>query len=115
MPRLLSSALGCCASLALATASLGQQKPVPQKLDAAAFAARVDGHWAWHPLRTAEPPRPGHPVDAFVEARLQAAGLARSAPAAPDVQLRREPFWQTSCASALTNYPTIYLSRRWLA
>ena len=89
MPRLLSSALGCCASLALATASLGQQKPVPQKLDAAAFAARVDGHWAWHPLRTAEPPRPGHPVDAFVEARLQAAGLARSAPAAPDVQLRR--------------------------
>jgi hypothetical protein len=61
---------------------------IPGPVDAAEFARRTS-HWAWQPLRTGTPPAAGHPVDAFVDQRLTAAGLRRSPPAEPHVQLRR--------------------------
>src|SRR5687768_9436733 len=53
------------------------------------FAQRRAAHWAWQPLQASAPPAAGHPVDAFVDARLAAAGLHRSPPAPPEAQLRR--------------------------
>ncbi|MEO6595097.1 MAG: DUF1549 and DUF1553 domain-containing protein, partial [Planctomycetota bacterium] len=68
------------------------------------FAARRAAHWAWQPLAIREPPdllpertrpwrspdgSPTDPVDRFVLARLQQAGLTPSQPAEPQVLLRR--------------------------
>ncbi|MBL8733621.1 MAG: DUF1553 domain-containing protein [Planctomycetes bacterium] len=66
-----------------------QARPLPPLSDAA-FAARRE-HWAWSPLAVVEPPGPAttHPVDAFVDARLAAAGLRRSPSATPSTLLRR--------------------------
>jgi cytochrome c553 len=63
---------------------------LPGPLDAAEFAQRRHTHWAWQPLRVPTPP-PGaaHPVDAFLDTRLTAAGLARAPAAPPHTQLRR--------------------------
>jgi hypothetical protein len=49
-------------------------------------------HWAWQPLQRAAPPAAAagtNPIDAFVDARLAAAGLSRSPPAPAAAQLRR--------------------------
>lgn len=46
-------------------------------------------HWAWQPLTATPPQRAGHPVDAFVRRRLDAADLAPAPAAAPHIQLRR--------------------------
>lgn len=58
------------------------------------------GHWAWQPLRNAQPPihapingataaHRSHPVDAFVQQALHAARLQPSPAATPHEQLRR--------------------------
>ena len=57
--------------------------------DAAREMAARREHWAWQPLRAARPPRDGHPVDAFIAAELDAAGLDAAGAAAPHIQLRR--------------------------
>ncbi|MBL8751840.1 MAG: DUF1549 domain-containing protein, partial [Planctomycetes bacterium] len=62
---------------------------IPGPVDADEFEHRRASHWAWQPLRNDAPPAAGHPVDAFVDRRLAAAGLRRSPPAEPHVQLRR--------------------------
>lgn len=38
----------------------------------------IASHWAFRPVQRPVPPRPGHPVDAFVEARLGQEGLGFS-------------------------------------
>ncbi|MEZ5963030.1 MAG: PSD1 and planctomycete cytochrome C domain-containing protein [Planctomycetota bacterium] len=64
-----------------------------------AEGARWQGHWAYQPLRAVEVPAevpglapadpPGHPIDAFVRARLRRTGLQPSPPAPAHVLLRR--------------------------
>ncbi|MFN9277054.1 MAG: DUF1549 and DUF1553 domain-containing protein [Planctomycetota bacterium] len=68
-------------------ASAPAQAPPPVGADE--FAQRRAAHWAWQPLRVDLPPAAGHPVDAFVDEKLAAAGLRRSPPAPPHAQLRR--------------------------
>lgn len=64
-----------------------QETPQPAP-DAATMDDRLE-HWAWQPLRNTTPPQAGHPVDAFVHARLAAARLQPSPQADPHTQLRR--------------------------
>ncbi|MGB3967581.1 MAG: hypothetical protein WBO45_12700, partial [Planctomycetota bacterium] len=47
---------------------------VPGPIGQAEFERRTS-HWAWQPLQEVAPPAAGHPVDAFVDARLRAQGL----------------------------------------
>jgi hypothetical protein len=59
--------------------------------------ATYRGHWSWEPIAAAAAPastdsRPENPVDTFVRARLSNEGLSPSAPAPPDVVLRRVSF-----------------------
>lgn len=46
-------------------------------------------HWAWQPLQTVTPPQGDHPVDAFVQRKLDGLGLKPSPPAGAHEQLRR--------------------------
>ena len=50
------------------------------------------GHWAFRPAPRPAAPRAGHPIDAFVQARLDAAGLRPSPPADPRALIRRATF-----------------------
>ena len=52
-------------------------------------AAVKKKHWAFVPLVRPTVPRPGHPIDAFVEARLEREGLKPSAEADRATLLRR--------------------------
>lgn len=52
----------------------------------AAATAAAESHWAWAPLA---PLAPGQSIDAFITARLRAAGLSPSPPASPRTLLRR--------------------------
>lgn len=60
-------------------------------------------HWAYRPL--VEPPVPGpgqaHPIDAFLDAKLGAAGLQRNGPAAPEPLVRRLHYNLTGLPPAL--------------
>ena len=62
---------------------------VPPPVGADEFTQRRSSHWAWQPLRADAPPIAGHPVDAFIDQKLAAAGLRRAPPAPPHAQLRR--------------------------
>ncbi len=49
-------------------------------------------HWAFEPITKPEVPSgsdSANPIDAFVDAKLRAAGLSRSAPASPITMVRR--------------------------
>jgi hypothetical protein len=52
---------------------------------------RKRSHWSWGPLVAAPPPaeEAGHPVDAFLEAKLEAAGLRPAGQAGQRTRLRR--------------------------
>ncbi len=58
----------------------------------------TDPWWAYAPLHRSEPPPvedpawSAHPIDAFIEARREAAGLDHADPAAPEDLLRRASF-----------------------
>ena len=69
--------------------------------------ARRDSHWAWSQLSDPAPPRPSalsadrpqgaapqasHPIDRFIEAELERAGIEPAPPAAPELVLRRLTF-----------------------
>lgn len=85
--RRLSSSCGSASAVGLLAAAALSQIPGP--VGDQEFQRRRTAHWAWQPLATTAPPATGHPVDAFVDAALRRAGLARS-PAAPlAAQLRR--------------------------
>ncbi len=84
-PRL---AAGPLAALLLASLAAAQQG-LPAAIDGAEFATRRQ-HWAWLPLAEVGPPlADGNPIDAFVNARLQAQGVDAAPPAAPHTLLRR--------------------------
>src|SRR5207237_1581012 len=51
-------------------------------------AAEPEDHWAFQPAKRPTAPREGNPIDAFVRAKLKAAGL-EPAPRAPREQLIR--------------------------
>ncbi len=60
-------------------------------------AEPADDHWAWHrPVRPPVPavrsPQPANPIDAFVRARLEAAGLPPAPPASREQLIRRATF-----------------------
>jgi hypothetical protein len=80
MPRLLAA----LALLALPAAAAGQAKYADPELTPADRA-----HWAFRPPVRPEAPGPGHPVDAFVRARLAKDGLKSSPPADRLTLLRR--------------------------
>ncbi|MEQ9411843.1 MAG: DUF1553 domain-containing protein [Fuerstiella sp.] len=46
-------------------------------------------HWAFQPLGTVEPPPGPHPIDAFIDRQLSAAGLSRAPAADPVTLIRR--------------------------
>jgi hypothetical protein len=48
--------------------------------------------WAFQPLTRVEPPAPGHPIDAFLNAKLSAKGIAMNPPAEPRALIRRLHF-----------------------
>jgi hypothetical protein len=88
--------------LAFVARQVPAQEPTPPPPSAAAprdasfdLASRAATHWAFQPLAAVEPPdagpagAPRHPVDAFAQARLRAAGLSPSPPAPPATLLRR--------------------------
>jgi hypothetical protein len=52
-------------------------------------SAESKKHWAYQPLGDAKPPADGHPVDAFLRAKLTAAKLVPNPPAEPTTLLRR--------------------------
>jgi hypothetical protein len=54
-----------------------------------AAGAPWDTHWSFRRPSKAAPPAPGHPVDAFLAARLKREGLAFTRTAAPGALLRR--------------------------
>jgi hypothetical protein len=73
--------------------SLGAPWPATAKLappDAIARAAAA--HWAFRPVRRPAVPAPGHPIDAFVVARLEAAKVSLSPPADKRTLIRRATF-----------------------
>jgi hypothetical protein len=51
--------------------------------------AKYEPHWAFVAPEKPTPPAAGHPVDAFIRARLAVAGLAPNPPADPATQVRR--------------------------
>lgn len=86
--------------LSLATLGAGPaaaQEPTRPTAQDASFdlGGRAASHWAWRPLAAVAPPDDGapgtarHPVDAFVQARLRAAGLGPAPQAPPHTLLRR--------------------------
>lgn len=77
------------------------EEPVPAtevKKDGFDLAARRERHWAWQPVRPQPPPSvqddawPRNPVDRFLLARLEAAGLSPAPPAERRTLLRRLSF-----------------------
>ena len=52
-------------------------------------AADAGDHWAFQPVKRPEAPGQGLPIDAFIQAKLQANGLTHSAPAARRTLIRR--------------------------
>jgi hypothetical protein len=54
-----------------------------------AEGAKYEGHWAYQPIRRSEPPAPGNPIDAFIEARLARENLKPSPEADRRTLLRR--------------------------
>jgi hypothetical protein len=54
-----------------------------------AEGAKYEGHWAYQPIRRPEAPGQGNPIDAFIAARLNAAGLHPSAEADRRTLIRR--------------------------
>jgi mono/diheme cytochrome c family protein len=48
--------------------------------------------WAFQPLTRVEPPAPGNPIDAFLNAKLSAKGIAMNSPAEPRAFIRRLQF-----------------------
>jgi mono/diheme cytochrome c family protein len=54
-----------------------------------AEGAKYEGHWAYQPISKAEPPGSGNPIDAFIAARLAAAGLKQSPEADRRTLIRR--------------------------
>ncbi len=65
------------------------------RIAAMSHSAAAPAHWAFRPLRTVPPPRvkeggwAASPIDAFILARLEAAGIAPSPPAAKRTLIRR--------------------------
>jgi hypothetical protein len=59
---------------------------------AAASAPAQDRPWAFRPPEPVEPPRAGHPVDAFLQARLEERGVRAAPPAERITLLRRVTF-----------------------
>ncbi|MBX9623686.1 MAG: PSD1 and planctomycete cytochrome C domain-containing protein [Gemmataceae bacterium] len=51
--------------------------------------ARAKTHWSFQPVKRPPVPVPGHPIDAFLKAKLDAAGLTFAPPADKRVLLRR--------------------------
>ncbi len=79
--------------------------PWPEQPEAAAspsdafdLEARKAAHWAWHPVRRGEPPEvseedwPASPVDRFLLAKLEQAGLRPAEPADRRTLIRRLSF-----------------------
>jgi hypothetical protein len=73
--------------------SLGAPWPAAAKLAAPdAIAKAAAAHWAFRPVKRPAVPAPGHPIDAFVVARLEAARLSLSPPADRRTLIRRATF-----------------------
>ena len=51
--------------------------------------APYDTHWAYRPLTRPSPPAEGHPIDAFIEARLAAEGIRAESPTDRVTLIRR--------------------------
>ncbi len=69
-------------------------RPLLGKEDASAWTKKVIApeakkHWAFQPLKRVEPPAGANPVDGFILAKLQSAGLKPNAPAEKRVLIRR--------------------------
>jgi cytochrome c553 len=67
-------------------------KPFVEQTDAwtkKVVAADLKKHWAYLPLAQAKPPAAGHPVDAFLRAKLDAAKLKPNPPADKRTLIRR--------------------------
>src|SRR5438309_5417874 len=43
-----------------------------------AEGAKYEGNWSYQPVQRVTPPGPGHPIDAFIRARLEKEGLHAS-------------------------------------
>ena len=86
---------------------VGAQSAAPIAPDATPMDERLR-HWAWQPLAEVQPPAGGHPVDAFVDARLVAASLTRSPEAPPHAQLLASPRTNVSAASMVARAASAY-------
>jgi hypothetical protein len=60
--------------------------------DAPAFSEKDRNYWAFRPVADVVPPRNGHPIDAFIDAKLTEKGLRRAAEADRRTLMRRVYF-----------------------
>ena len=60
--------------------------------DRAAASDKRREHWAWQPIKRMTPPSDGHPIDAFLNAKLSTNGLKMSAEADRRTLIRRLTF-----------------------
>jgi mono/diheme cytochrome c family protein len=74
---------------AAAGAGPGRQPPGGEAVD---VVARAKTHWSFQPVNRPPVPGDGHPVDAFLRAKLEPAGLAFAPPADKRTLLRRVTF-----------------------
>jgi len=70
-------------------------RPEPENVEEARFTVEELAHWAFQPLREVQPPAAGHPIDAFVTARLGKKELSLSERANRSTLIRRMSFGVT--------------------
>jgi len=70
-------------------------RPEPEDVEEARFTVEELAHWAFQPLREVDPPAAGHPIDAFVTARLGKKDLSLSERANRSTLIRRMSFGVT--------------------
>ena len=70
-------------------------RPEPENVEEARFTVEELAHWAFQPMREVEPPAAGHPIDAFVTARLGKKDLSLSERANRSTLIRRMSFGVT--------------------
>jgi hypothetical protein len=75
--------------VAILTQWVGMGLPWPEAAPKKGVADPAAQHWAFRPVAAVRPPGPGHPIDAFIDARLKAEGLTRNPPADPRTLVRR--------------------------
>jgi hypothetical protein len=72
--------------------AMGAPWPVENAPTTPSAGDLAKSHWAYQPIARPTPPGDGHPIDAFIQAKLREAGLTQNPPADPRTLVRRVAF-----------------------